>query len=103
MEKLPEHISPEMILAYLKNQISESDFAIVQSWINASEENLRYFEQYKMIWEETGKLIPAPVDVNVDDAWGKMSFMIDEFEETESTKAEKKVKVIPLRKYLLRI
>jgi ferric-dicitrate binding protein FerR (iron transport regulator) len=103
MEKLPEHISPEKILAYLKNQISESDFAIVQSWINASEENLRYFEQYKMIWEETGKLIPAPVDVNVDDAWDKMSFMIDEFEETESTKTEKNVKVIPIRKYLLRI
>jgi transmembrane sensor len=103
MEKLPEHISPEMILAYLKNQINESDSAIIQEWIDASAENLHYFEQYKLIWEETGKLIPAPVDVNVDDAWGKMSVMIDDFEESESSKSEKKVKVISLRKYLLRV
>jgi transmembrane sensor len=103
MEKLPENINPEMIVAYLKNQISDEDLSIVQGWIDASSENQRHFEQFKVVWEETGKLIPAPVDVDIDSAWNKISFKIDEFEEKTHLSDTKSRNIIPFRKYLLRV
>jgi transmembrane sensor len=103
MDKLPENITPELILAFLKGQLNENDATIVKDWIDWSDENHRQFEQYKMVWEETGKLIPVPVDVDIDSAWNKMSSRIDDFEEKIENKKERTERTIPFRKYLLRV
>jgi transmembrane sensor len=103
MDELPKNISPEMILAYLENQISEEEFTIVQSWIDASPDNRHQLEQFRMVWEETGLLIPAPVDVDIDLAWDKMSLKINDFEENTSSPKEKTGRIIPFRKYILRV
>jgi len=103
MKNLPENISPEFILSFLKNQLGPDEAMIVQNWMDESKENHQQFEQFKMVWEETGKLIPAPVDVDVDSAWNKMSFMIDRFDEKSEKETEIEGKVIPFRKYLLRV
>jgi transmembrane sensor len=103
MDKLPENITPELILAFLKGQVDKDDADLVQNWMDGSEGNHLLFEQYKVIWEETGKLIPAPVDLDIDTAWNNMSSRIDQFEERYKIKQDKTVQVIPLRKYILRV
>lgn len=80
MNNLPENISPDLIASYLSQQIDSADALRVEGWINASANNRKDFEQFKVVWEETGKLIPAPVDVDVDSAWGRMSKQMDEAE-----------------------
>ncbi len=96
MNKLPGNIGPELIAAFLNQQISSEEAILVQNWINSSPENQKYFEQFKTVWEETGKLIPAPVDVDVDLGWNKMSFKIDSFEQ----KAQKKTHTFTPRFFL---
>jgi transmembrane sensor len=103
MDKLPENITPELILAFLKSQIGKDEALVVQNWIDSSPENHHQFEQFKVVWEETGKLIPAPVDVDIDDAWNKMSFRIDAFDEKSEITQKEIGRTIPFRKYLLRV
>ena len=80
MNNLNQNIAPDLLIAYLTNQISNENATIVQTWIDSSPENKKYFEQCKTIWEETGKLVPTPISVNVDEAWNAMSRRIDMFE-----------------------
>ena len=103
MSQLPENISPELILAFLKNEAGMDDVAIVQSWIDESHENKRQFEQFKVVWEETGLLIPTPVDVDIDLAWQKMSLKIDKYEEKSHDLFTDKGRVVPFRRYMLRV
>jgi len=77
MNNLPENISPEILASYLSNQHSDTDAILVNSWIDASSQNRKNFEQIKTIWEETGKISPVPIDIDVDAAWDRMSIRIN--------------------------
>ena len=77
MNTLPENITFELIVAYLKGEAAPDESLLMQQWINAAAENKDWFNQLKTIWIETGKLDPVPVDVNVDAAWEKLATKID--------------------------
>ncbi len=98
MNNLPENITPEMLLAFLTQQISEEDAVVVQNWLDASAENQQYFEQLKTIWEESGKLHPAPVDVDTDMAWNKLSQKISNYEQNQVN-----IKKVPVYKLFVRV
>ncbi len=90
MKLFSEHIATDFIAAYLSGKATEEQITIVEQWMNASSENKAYFESIKKTWEETGKLKPTPVAVDVDKAWEKLSFRIDA--------SEKNQKVIPIER-----
>ena len=77
MNKLPENITLEHIIDYLKGESTHNESLMIQSWINASDDNKKYFDQLKKIWSETGLLNPIPIDVNVDAAWEKLASKIN--------------------------
>jgi len=102
MNNLPDNISPDLIASYLSHQTGEDEAKMLEQWIAASPTNQQYFQQFKVVWEETGKLIPAPIDVDVDSAWNRMSMQMDAAEQIgNSTKSLKRT--IPIQSYLLRI
>jgi ferric-dicitrate binding protein FerR (iron transport regulator) len=80
MNNFSDHITHDFFAAYLSGKASEDQVIIVEQWINASAENKAYFESIKKTWEESGKLNPRPVLVDVDLAWNKLSSKIDAFE-----------------------
>jgi transmembrane sensor len=77
MQKFPDHIAIDFIPAYLAGKATAEQVAILEEWINASSENKAYFESLKRTWEESGKLEPKPVMVDVDKAWGKLNARIE--------------------------
>lgn len=80
MSNIEEHIVPELLLAYIKQDIGEADAAIVEAWIQSKPEHALYIAQCKEVWEQTGLLLPKPVAVDVSAAWQKMSSRIDTYE-----------------------
>jgi transmembrane sensor len=69
---LKENTNPihsDLLVKYLLNEASSEDRLRVEQWITANSANLQYYEQYKLIWEESRSLsIPA---VDEDAAWEK--------------------------------
>ena len=102
MKNQNQIIAPELLIAYLKNQISNENAIIVQTWIDSSPDNKKYFEQCKTIWEETGKIVPTPIDVNVTLAWDSMSSRIDAYEHTKELQKQESYTNVFTRKFLIR-
>lgn len=46
----------ELLIKYLLQETDASEQAEIQSWITEKEENKHYFNQFKLIWEESKKL-----------------------------------------------
>ncbi|MBI5542126.1 MAG: FecR family protein [Bacteroidia bacterium] len=77
MNSLPENITHELIISYLKKETTNEESLVIEVWLNASVENKDYFNDLKNLWSETGKLNPAPIEVDVDTAWQKLSSRIE--------------------------
>jgi len=85
MNKLPENITSERIINYLNGLLPDDESMSIQLWIDESDDNRKVFDNIKTIWIETGKLNPAPVDVNVDAAWEKLASKIESNERKNIT------------------
>ncbi|HOS84617.1 MAG: fec operon regulator FecR [Bacteroidetes bacterium ADurb.Bin217] len=94
MSHIDEHIAPELLLAYITQDISTADASIIEAWIQSKPEHAEYIEQCKQVWEQSGILLPKPVDVDVAQAWKHMSSRIDSF---EAQKQKGKVQKLNLR------
>lgn len=90
-----ESINPndELLIEYLVSDISPEERVIVENWINASEENRRYFESLKNVWQLSGeeKALNYLLDeLNVDDKWNRIKLAI----------AEKEDKIVSINKWI---
>lgn len=103
MNHNPEYITYDLIAAFLDEQISPEDAAILQQWIDSSEENRKYFEECRILWTEAGKLDPPPVAVDVDNAWLALSTRIESYEKTNLHKPAQKKTIIFRKQYIFRI
>lgn len=65
----PEIID-DVLVKYLLGEATPQEQEEVQQWIAASPDNARYFEHFRLIWDESKKLA-ASSTVNVDDAWSR--------------------------------
>ena len=79
-----EHISHDLLMAFLSGEADENQIKEVGRWLDKSPENKAYLDQLEKVWIETGKIKPAPVVVDVDAAWKKVSekMMVDLSEKT---------------------
>lgn len=101
MNKLPENITYELIISYLKKETTNEESLLIEVWANTSTENKNYFNDLKNLWIETGKLNPAPIGVNIDAAWEKLSSRIESKENKAIT--SNKQRVNPFIKTLLKV
>jgi ferric-dicitrate binding protein FerR (iron transport regulator) len=58
----------ELLVKYLLGEATAAEEQSVRSWINAHKDNRRYFDHFKMIWEQSHSLAAAS-SVNTDKAW----------------------------------
>lgn len=70
------HIDHNLLVLYLLDELSSEENQSVEAWINESDANSKAFSSLKKTWNETGKIEPVPVVVDLDEAWGKMKFLI---------------------------
>ncbi|MEI7595324.1 MAG: FecR domain-containing protein [Bacteroidota bacterium] len=77
MDNLPNNITSELIVAFLNGKSTDEETRIIQSWIELSDENKRFVEDISTIWSESNMLNPAPIAVDADLAWGKLSSRIN--------------------------
>jgi transmembrane sensor len=62
------HITDDLLVKYLLGEANATEQANVQQWIAASGENEKYFQHFKLIWDESKKL-EARSTISADEAW----------------------------------
>ncbi|WP_127130470.1 FecR domain-containing protein [Pseudoflavitalea rhizosphaerae] len=75
------NISDDLLVKYLLGEASAGEREEVEHWIGASPDNLRYYEQFKFIWDESQELA-AKSSVNENDAWKRFQQRISREEST---------------------
>ena len=67
MDNLGEDIKL-LIVGYLTKELNQQDISLLMQWVNANEENRRYYNRIKASWELAG--MQKEVDkYNVADSW----------------------------------
>jgi ferric-dicitrate binding protein FerR (iron transport regulator) len=61
----------EKIISYLKNELAEKDMAEVKKWIGASEENEKYFNRLRFIWENSLSGY-QDIEISSGEAWERI-------------------------------
>lgn len=67
---MKEDITEDLLIRYVLGEVSESEIKDITSWINASDNNARQFEQTKFILE-TSQNLAKKSPVNESDAWAR--------------------------------
>lgn len=66
------NVQEDLLVKYLLGEATDAERNEVEEWVNASEENKKYYEHFSLIWNESKK-IEATSNINVDDAWNKFT------------------------------
>lgn len=101
MNSLPENMTHELIISYLKKETTNEESLIIEIWLNASVENKNYINDLNNLWIEAGKLNPILVETNVDEAWNRLSLRIEK--EKVVLNSTHKEKINPFIKTLLKV
>jgi len=72
-----ENIEEHLLLQYLLGNAGAEELPRIEAWLNESKENRNHLDRLERLWLETGKISPAPVAVDVEAAWQKMSSRIN--------------------------
>jgi len=54
-------MSDEMLVKYLVGETDGPEGELVKAWLNESSENRKYFYDFKMVWNVSGKIKHGPV------------------------------------------
>jgi transmembrane sensor len=60
----------ELLVKYLAGEAGADERASAETWIGASDANKKYFEHFKLIWEESQKLAGSST-IDEDKAWNR--------------------------------
>jgi transmembrane sensor len=69
-------ISDELLINYLLNETNKDEEAIVFYWINESEANRSYYEQFVSVWE-LSKSLDSTIEVDNELAWQKLKLKLN--------------------------
>ncbi|PZF74024.1 FecR domain-containing protein [Taibaiella soli] len=78
----------DLLVKYLLGEASRQEQQQVQDWLEADAENQRYYEHFRIIWEES-RTLAAQSTVDENAAWERFKTLVAEEEERPKT--------IPLR------
>ncbi|WP_256012489.1 FecR domain-containing protein [Desertivirga xinjiangensis] len=62
------NMNDELLVKYLAGEASPEEAASAEQWIQSSKENSRYFEHFKLIWDNTEQAVMSST-VSGDAAW----------------------------------
>jgi len=79
----------ELLLKYLLQESSEEEEKQVSYWLQQNEKNKQYFEQLKLIWEQS-KNLESDRKVDVNAAWAQFEQKIKNIETPAKTSPKKK-------------
>lgn len=85
----PLHITDEMLISYLLNEVSADDARQIDEWRRFNIENERRFEQFRLIWESSKNF---KSDAGID-AYASLQKVKQRAAEAK----EQQVKVVPMR------
>ncbi len=88
----------EIIVKYLLGEASESEGKRVQLWLEASENNRKYFEDFKLIWEES-KRIQLTGNIDENTAWRNFELFLQQQERVSNLENSSKLVSISKRIY----
>jgi len=103
MNQKPQDIDENLLLQYLLGNANDELRTSVETWLDADSGNRRHLDQLESLWLETGKLSPAPVAVDVEAAWTRMSERIERAKSSHSTPGKGKIITMQPFRYLLRV
>lgn len=84
----------DLILKYIKAEVSEQEKQTVEQWIRAKKENEVLFDRIKNTWERSGVLM-QPVQIDKTKAWQSIQQKIEQEKHTDNNlKSGKKNSVI---------
>lgn len=87
MNEMNENRNEALLMAYINEELNAVEKKQVESWLNKSAENKKYFEEIKETWILTGKVKVKPVNVDLQSAWDKINSRIENTSvKTKSTK-----------------
>ena len=73
MDQNHTDIDENLLLQYLLGKSDPVQETAVQAWLNAESGNRRVLDRLESLWVESGRLTPAPVAVDVNRAWKRVS------------------------------
>ncbi len=77
-------MSDDLLVKYLTGETTAEEIASVEQWLNASDANRIYFNQYSFIWKESKKLEPS-LTVSENDAWDRFKEIREKRQKNETT------------------
>jgi transmembrane sensor len=95
------NIDEHLLLQYLLGNAGAEAQKDIEDWLNESKENRTHLDRLELLWLETGKLDPAPVAVDVEMAWKRISRRMDQGGEEISVQKKGKIITAKWLKYLL--
>lgn len=81
MKNTSTHINDDLLVKHLLDTTTPSEKAAVTAWLAEKAEHQRYFEHFRLIWEESRKLA-AVSTVNENDAWSRFQQRVGANENT---------------------
>jgi len=67
-ESEKNNVPIDLISRVLSGEADSSDIAALESWAKESEENRRVLDQYKALWERSGKISPVD-EIDIEKEW----------------------------------
>ena len=95
MSNTPLHISDELLVKYMLNEAIPDEELQVQEWLNADAANRKYYEHFKLIWDES-QTLAANITVDENAAWENFKTRIQRPVTTENRSS--KIVRFPFRK-----
>lgn len=86
-------MSDDVLVKHLLGEATTAEREEVQQWIATNAENRKYYQQFKLIWEESKKLEPQHV-VDTDEAWSRLMNRVEQ--EEQQTAHDVPARSIPL-------
>ncbi len=87
-------MSDDMLVKHMLGEASPAEQQAVEDWVAASGDNSRYYDQFRLIWEQSKNLdIAGPADT--DAAWDRFMNRVAREEEAEASASARRT--IPLR------
>lgn len=87
-------MSDDILVKYMLGEANEAERSEVQAWLQASPGNRKYFDDYRLIWDESKKL-EGKTTISTEAAWARFSEKIAQEERAGGSSVSAK-KTIPL-------
>ena len=77
MLNTPLHISDDLLVKYMLKEALPDEQLLVQDWLQADDANRKYYEHFKLIWDES-QTLAANITVDEAAAWQKFQARIQQ-------------------------